>query len=331
MPYDAQHALEHPETAAWALGALDPDDSAAFEEHLRSCQQCQEQAAEFAPVARSLTLAAPADIPPPDLLTKTLAAVRYAAMAESRTETEPEPEPRPELDAPGHPPASTASRRSGAEDQAPTRVYPIPPRQPPPQAPTRGYPSSAPQRQPPAQADTRVYPPPASKPATTEPDASAPVTGLAWWRRHRGRLTGAVAVAAAIIVAAIVVLPRLGGGPATGALAFKLVPPPGSGQAAASGMATARLDASGSWDVTLTVHHLQHHDPAPWYECWYVSQGHQKVASAGTFIVPKSGSGTFSMTSAVDPHDFPIMEITIESPRNNGARRGMVVLRGQST
>jgi len=311
MPYDAQHALEHPEVAAWALGALDPDDSAAFEEHLQSCQQCQEQAAEFAPVARSLTLAAPADIPPPDLLSKTLAAVRYAAMAESRTEPEPEPGPRPEFDAPEHPSTSKASRRSGAEDQAPTRVYPIP------------------QRQPPAQAETRIYPPPAAEPATTEPDASAPVTGLPWWRRHRGRLTGAVAVAAAIIVAAIVVLPRLGGGPTTGALAFKLVSPPGSGQAA-SGMATARPDASGSWDITLTVQHLKNFGDSQWYECWYVSRGPRRVASAGTFLVPDSGSGTFSMTSAVDPHDFPTMEITIESPSKNGARQGPVVLTSRS-
>ena len=89
MPYDAQHALEHPEAAAWALGALDPDDLAAFEEHLRSCEQCQEQAAEFDPVAKSLTLAAPATTPPDELEYKTLAAVRYAAMAEHRAEAEP--------------------------------------------------------------------------------------------------------------------------------------------------------------------------------------------------------------------------------------------------
>src|SRR5271166_6980806 len=105
MPYDAQHALEHPEAAAWALGALDPDDAAVFEDHLQSCEQCQEQAAEFAPVAQSLALAAPANIPPPDLLNKTLAAVRYA-MAESRTK----PEPEPELDAPEHRSRSKASR-----------------------------------------------------------------------------------------------------------------------------------------------------------------------------------------------------------------------------
>ena len=36
------------------------------------------------------------------------------------------------------------------------------------------------------------------------------------------------------------------------------------------------------------------------------------------------------MTSAVDPHDFPTMEITIESPNKNGALQGTVVLSGQA-
>ena len=88
MPYNAQHALEHPESAGWALGALDPDDTAAFGEHLHSCGQCQAQVAEFARVARSLALAVPAAEPPPDLEFKTLAAVQYAVTAESRTQPE---------------------------------------------------------------------------------------------------------------------------------------------------------------------------------------------------------------------------------------------------
>jgi Anti-sigma-K factor rskA len=98
MPYDAQHALEHPEVAGWALGALDPDDLAAFEEHLQCCGQCQAEAAEFAPVGEGLKFAAPAVEPPADLELKTVSAVQYAAMAERRTEPEPEPEPgsRPE-------------------------------------------------------------------------------------------------------------------------------------------------------------------------------------------------------------------------------------------
>jgi hypothetical protein len=57
--------------------------------------------------------------------------------------------------------------------------------------------------------------------------------------------------------------------------------------------------------TAVTVHHLDHHDPSPWYECWYISQDGRQAVSAGTFIVPPSGSGTFVMTSAADPNDFP--------------------------
>ncbi len=90
MPYDAQHAVEHPDTAGYVLGALDSDDLAAFEEHLATCEQCRAEVDEFSPVAESLSLAAPAAEPPDDLLFKTLAAVQYAAMAESRPAVEPE-------------------------------------------------------------------------------------------------------------------------------------------------------------------------------------------------------------------------------------------------
>jgi hypothetical protein len=38
------------------------------------------------------------------------------------------------------------------------------------------------------------------------------------------------------------------------------------------------------------------------------------VVSGGTFIVDSSGSATVPMTTGVDPRDFRIMEITIESP-----------------
>ena len=108
MPYDAQHVLEHPEVAGWALGALDPDDAAAFEEHLQSCGQCQAEVAEFASVARSLALAAPAAEPPPDLEFKTLAAVQYAVMAESQTQPEPEAPSEPAAPKPSS--AGKASR-----------------------------------------------------------------------------------------------------------------------------------------------------------------------------------------------------------------------------
>jgi hypothetical protein len=103
-----------------------------------------------------------------------------------------------------------------------------------------------------------------------------------------------------------------------------------SGFGAATGQATARQDASGSWNITLTVHHLKNFGDAKWYQCWYVSGQHRQVASAGTFLVPDSGSGTFSMTSAVDPHDFSTMEITIGPPNNTGALSGTVILSGRT-
>jgi hypothetical protein len=82
MVYDAQHALEHPEVAGWALGSLDPDDVAAVGQHLETCEQCRGEVAEFIPVAESLALAAPAVEPPAGLGFKVVAAVQYAAMAE---------------------------------------------------------------------------------------------------------------------------------------------------------------------------------------------------------------------------------------------------------
>jgi hypothetical protein len=81
MP-DTGHAFDHPEAAGYALGALDPDDRALFEEHLDACGECQAQVAEFSPVAASLALAAPAAEPRVDLGPKILAAVKDAMMSE---------------------------------------------------------------------------------------------------------------------------------------------------------------------------------------------------------------------------------------------------------
>src|SRR6201994_46456 len=114
MVYDAQHALEHPETAGWALGTLDPEDAAAFSEHLQSCEQCQGEVANFPRVAGSLPLAAPSAEPPDDLFYKTMAAVQYAVMAESQPATEHEPTARG--------PAARALRPGGARGDG-GRVY----------------------------------------------------------------------------------------------------------------------------------------------------------------------------------------------------------------
>ena len=163
------------------------------------------------------------------------------------------------------------------------------------------------------------------------------VTRLPVWRRYPRRLAAVVAVAAAIIVAAIVVPLSLGRGPIIPAQATVVIPlhvttaAKVSGYGAATGHATARQNSSGSWDITLSVAHLKSFGDSQWYQCWYVSRNRQQVASAGTFQVPGSGSGTFSMTAAVDPHDFPTMEITLGPPSKTGALAGTVVLSGQAT
>ena len=92
------------------LGASDSNDLAAFEEHLQSCEQCQTEAAEFAPVVEGLKFAAPAVEPPDDLERKTVAAVQYAVLAARRAEPEPTPAPAV-ANAPGPKPSSTSKAR----------------------------------------------------------------------------------------------------------------------------------------------------------------------------------------------------------------------------
>jgi len=167
--------------------------------------------------------------------------------------------------------------------------------------------------------------------AGTRADGMARVIRFPRWRSRTGLLTIAGAVAAAVI-AVLLVVPGLGAQKAS--FAFRLAPPRGSGQAASapSGSATARQDSSGSWNITLTVRHLKDVGPKRWYECWYVSRDGQAV-SAGTFVVPPSGNGTFPMTSSADPTEFQSMEITIQSASKDGkdgALQHPIVLSGSA-
>jgi anti-sigma-K factor RskA len=139
---------------------------------------------------------------------------------------------------------------------------------------------------------------------------------------RRGLLAAAVAVAAAAVIAAgVVILP--GSGAPAGTLSFRLASPTGQ---AASGTVTAVPDnASGSWNITLTVRHLPDPGSNRWYECWWMGPEHEQ-ASAGTFIVGNDGNGTFPMTIAVDPHQFPTIEVIEESASGDGTPHGTVVL-----
>jgi anti-sigma factor RsiW len=170
-----------------------------------------------------------------------------------------------------------------------------------------------------------------SEPAHNEQRAGTQVkvSQFPRWLGRLGLISGAGAVAAAII--AVILLYAAGGSVPAKAVSFKLGSPSGR---AASGVATERLDASGAWNVSLSVQHLTNLGNVRFYECWYVGPGqpgHRLVFSAGTFVIGDDGSGTFSMTTAVDPHQLRTMEITAEPVSiDDGALRGTVVLIGHA-
>jgi len=304
--------LAHPDAFDFAFGNLPEVKQAEFTRHLGSCPHCQKVLDEYSDIGRIIKNLPPHVEPSADLEDRTVAAM-VAALAEQR---------------------ARAGSRSDAEDRAATRAYPIPGRQPPAEPETKVQP--IPRAQPPPEPEVRVEPSPAGQQAPAEPEGPAMVTRLPVWRRHPRRLAAVVAIAAAIIAAAIILPFGLGGARTTPAQAIFVIPlhATAAGKAsdygAATGQATARQDASGSWNVTLTVHHLKHFDPEPWYGCWYVSQDGRQVTPAGSFLVPHNGSGTFIMTSAADPHDFSTMEITIQRPGKTGARAGTVILSGRA-
>ena len=300
MLTEQQIELAHPEAFDFAFGNLPTAEGVKFIRHLTGCNHCRAVVDEYSEIGEIIKQLPPHVEPPAGLEDRAVAAMT-AAMADHKDEPG------------GHPDAADHD----AEDRAVTRIYPNP------------------ERKRPAEQQTQVLP--AARPAPQEePEPRPEVTHLPVWRRHRGRLVAAVAAAAAIVIAAIVVPLSLTGGRTTPAQATVVIPlhvttaGTARGYGTATGQATARQDASGSWDVTLTVHHLKHFDPEPWYGCWYVSRDGRQVASAGTFLVPGSGSRTFSMTSAADPRDFSTMEITIQSPNKNGARAGTVILSGRT-
>ena len=305
--------LAHPEAFDFAFGNLPSAKRAEFNRHLLTCRHCQRIVDDYSEIGWIIKNLPPHVEPSADLEDRTVAAM-IAALAEQEDSTE---------------------RRPDVEDPAATRAYPTPERQPSAEPETLVRP--IPRFRPPAGDETRTRPSPAGQPAPAAPQARPTVTRLPLWRRYQGRLAAVVAVAAAIITAAIVVPLGLSGGRTiTPVQAMVVIPLHATaaakvnGYGAVTGRATARQDASGSWDITLTLQHLKHFDPEPWYECWYVSRDGRQVTSAGTFLIPPGGSGTFSMTSAADPHDFSTMEITIQSPSKNGALAGTVILIGQT-
>jgi len=315
MLSESDIAAAHPEAFDFAFGNLPAAKRAEFNRHLASCRYCQAIVDEYSEIGGIVKSLPPHVEPPAGLEDRTTAAM-VAALTKQK--------------------ASGSESHLLTDDRDATRAYPIP-EQPPSAEPVAEI-RPIPQLRPSGEDETRPRPSSVDQvnpPASADTPARPMVTRLPVWRRYPRRLAAFAAAAAVILIAAIVVPLSLSRGPAGIAVAIPLhvtTTAKLDGYGAATGQATARQDASGSWHITLTVAHLKHFDPEPWYECWYVSRDGRQVASAGTFLVPPSGNGTFPMTSAVDPHDFPTMKITLQPPNQDGAfQQSNVILSGQAT
>jgi anti-sigma-K factor RskA len=73
----AQHP--HPDLAGYVLGALDPGEAAAFEQHLAGCDICRAEVDELRGLPELMQRAAPPVEVPPGLRERTFAAVERAA------------------------------------------------------------------------------------------------------------------------------------------------------------------------------------------------------------------------------------------------------------
>ena len=332
MLSDQEIEAAHPDAFDFVFGNLPSAKRADFNRHLEGCGHCQKVVDEYSDIGQIIQNLPPHVTPPADLEDRTVAAM-VSALATGRAK----PDRRSRGDAGVFPTLAKPDRASGDEDQAATRVYPIPQPQPRNDPETGLHPR--PQLRPPTEPETQLYArrgdQPTPAPPEPEPQVRPLVTRLPVWRRHPRRLAAVMAAAAVIIIAAAVVIPRLGGGsapvtvviPLHATTAAKLI-----GDGAATGQATAR-QAGPSWSFDMTVHGLKVLPGNDVYECWWAAPGstraHPRLVSGGTFVVDNSGSTTVTMTTGVDPRDFRTMEVTAQSP-GTGALSGAVLLTGQT-
>lgn len=62
---DSEHTTFQDNLAAYALGALDPDEAAALEQHLKTCEPCRLELATYERVGAGLLTALPPRAPRP--------------------------------------------------------------------------------------------------------------------------------------------------------------------------------------------------------------------------------------------------------------------------
>ena len=91
-----EHMEMYERASAYVLGALEPDEAAAFARHAASCSDCAELVAELRAIRDALPLTVPQVDPPPALKSRIMTAVRAEARsAPSTAEAPTRPGPLP--------------------------------------------------------------------------------------------------------------------------------------------------------------------------------------------------------------------------------------------
>jgi anti-sigma-K factor RskA len=82
----------------WVLGALADDDARAFGAHLEDCEACRAEVSALQPVADVLPMAAPQELPPPELKHRIMAVVESEAalLAAAGPDADRRPAPKTE-------------------------------------------------------------------------------------------------------------------------------------------------------------------------------------------------------------------------------------------
>ena len=182
----------------------------------------------------------------------------------------------------------------------------------------------------PAADDTEVRPSPVTDPPHQPSPDRPTVSRLPVWRRQPRRFAAVVAAAAALIIAAIV-LPLSRWARRGRRRHFASRHRCGQGQRLRSSQRAGHGPAG-------CLRKLGHHDDGgspqelrrqPVVPVLVREPKRSTRGVRGHVPGADSGSRTFSMTSAVDPRDFPTMEIRIGPPSKTGALAGPVILSGQ--
>lgn len=138
-----------------------------------------------------------------------------------------------------------------------------------------------------------------------------------------------IAVSALTAAASFAALQAVPAGSPTAPRNVNIISLYASSGGSAAGEATVNHTAAG-WEIQLSVRGLKGLSAGDFYEEWYVRPdsptGHSDLIAAGTFMVGQDGSGSFIMSSPVDPRGSA-MQITRQQHSDAG-QPGQVILAG---